>query len=137
MKITYNTIESGAFVPAFTKYAQYLPLDLRKKAALVVSAVRTLEREGNLARERALFTYGKTAPATWPNAGQRVIEPSLLTQEEYDALLSDVTAMRARGVDVDWPEAVKVVVPKDIAKAINVDELLLLADFYNVVEADG
>lgn len=127
MKISYAQIEDGSFNRAWVKYARHLPLSLRKKAAAISAAVLEFMKAGQRHKESAIFTYGKPAPEGWPNAGQIVIEPSLLTAEEYEALKSDFEALRAGVIEVDWPqERPTLALPPAVAAELELEDITAL-----------
>lgn len=133
IKVTFGMLEAGLTIPLLSRLGTFLPLAKRKQVAELIEKLRLFYEANTRAKERMVYVYGKKAPASWPNAGQTVMEPTLMTEEEYSAAVRDMEALRAEAVEVEW-ELTPVTLKADVIASLTPHDLVLIAPFLDVRE---
>ena len=116
-------------------YAQLCELSVRKKIFPISAKLKDLCKEYVRETDRLFFVYSKLAPASFPNAGARVIEAALMEENEYKQYLADADARDEKTYSLKWlDKRPKVEIPKSILKKMSQDELGTAELFFDIQE---
>lgn len=134
LRIPYRALESGHVLGALNKFGIKLRLEKRKELAPIFSAMRKFMSERHREKEELIFVYGKEAPASWPNAGHRVVEPTLFADRaEWESCLKELDRIRDQVFECEWDKQAVIVKAAEVA-TLTPEELDAAAIFFEVGE---
>lgn len=137
MKVTFRAslLRNGWLTQVLKGYAQRCDLAVRKAALPLTKEIEQLTKAYTRSRAELEFLYGKEAPANYPNAGARLLEASLMSQEEWKEFTTKSDELDDCEHTVEWLETrPKVEIPANVLKKVSQDELDSSELFFEIVE---
>jgi len=132
VRIRYEQMKGPLLGKTIVALSKKLVLTQRKTLLPVVEKLRAFENECKAEADRILFKYAKEAPDNWPNAGQLVLDTSLMTQEDHAEFVVEDKALAGRVLELDW-DRIPVNI-KEMADKISLLELEVAEILFEVLE---
>jgi hypothetical protein len=131
--VTYEQMKGNLMSSLVNALGVNLPLAKRKLLLPLIEQLETFEKVCKKEANRLLFLYGTEAPENWPQAGQIVLEPVLMKEDEHTRFIEEEEALGNRSIELDW-ERIPVSIKKEMAEKISLPQLRVAEIIFDIQE---